>query len=232
MLRHVIFAITTFILAGCDGSSKSPTASSVPAEQASHEEEEVAAGRITGRKKVVHDGPFGLRPSLSKHEIEAMFDLEALPDSPGVYYTEHVPSPHNAFEGYILVLGDKTGLCKVRGIGKSFQTGDAGIEIRSNFATLSDALTEKYGQGELTDIHTGGGTGNSQYWTMNLAMKDRIYTKLWTEKTGADLPENLIGVALEAQATGTNTGYLTLGYEFSNFELCMKEIAAIANVGL
>ena len=93
-------------------------------------------------------GPFGLRMGMSAAELRKVVDLKVVePEQrPLVLQTERLPRHHDAFEGYLLIVSEKVGLCKIVGLGETIAVKPEGKELRSAFEDLEKAIERKYGR--------------------------------------------------------------------------------------
>ena len=180
--------------------------------------------------KKSYGGPFGLAMGISLSEAKQL--LPSLSEnSDGTFTATTVPTPHEAFESYILVFSSKSGLCKIVAIGKDIQSGDNGFEVQSAFDDLSQGLSKKYGHGKKYDRVTGS-MDEPQFWMMTLSEKNRMLAEIWDAEDGATLPKELSGIALEAHASNLRTGFINLSYQFANFNDCIEENKEKDNKGL
>lgn len=190
-----------------------------------------AISPVTSSKK--YDGPFGLQAGLTVDEVkQSAPDLAPDDKQPGWYIATNVPTPYPSFDSYMLNFSTKSGLCVLSGIGKNITSGSSGAEIQAAFEDLATALSGRYGHGKKYDFYTGAGSGDSQYWMMNLKEKDRVFSMIWDKTTGATLPATISGTELDAHALDMETGYINVRYEFSNVEDCKTEENARKNRAL
>lgn len=170
---------------------------------------------------VAGDGPFGLAMGM---KVENFGDqIEKVKE--GLYKTTNPPIKHPSFEFYALKISKEQGLCWVKGIGKDIPTSSNGSDVRVEFNEMEKKLDQKYGKGERTDFLTSGSLWNeSRDWMMGLLKKDRYLMKGWSKKSGAKLPESINEVALMANASNSETGYLSVEYVFENKDACDAEI--------
>lgn len=170
--------------------------------------------------------------------LEMGTPLEKLPPrekqlQPGLYLLKSVPTPHPAFESYVVKVGPTTGLCWVKGIGKDIQVSSYGLDLKSAFTEMKGKLDKVYGQSDLTDRLFPGSIWNEpKDWMMGLLKKERYLLAGWNEKSHAKLPANLTQVGLMANATRSDKGYISLEYYFSNKDACDAEVAKQADTGL
>lgn len=182
----------------------------------------------------VADGPFGLEQGLSRADVELMIgeNLRLMNGSHNSYLSTHVPEPHKAFDNYVLVISETTGLCMVRGIGKNITTSSHGIQLKSNFEDLDKVLSKLYGPSEKTDwLLPGSIWKQPEDWMMGLVKEERFLFAQWP---GAeqDLKYNIESIALAAKALNSGAGYLILEYSFSNYDTCKQEAENESNDAL
>lgn len=174
------------------------------------------------------EGPFGLKMGLSEAEL-----LAALPDlktvRPNFFSTTTPPKAHDAFESYSLITSAPTGLCKIAAVGKDISTSGFGDELKSAHMSMKDALTEKYGKptDHFDFLKHGSIWTERKYWVMGMLKKDRTLMTAWQQKTaknpkGVELPNNIMTIVIESEATQTDTGYISVRYEFSNLNECFE----------
>jgi hypothetical protein len=174
------------------------------------------------------DGPFGFKQGLTRTEIESMTGEPStlLPGSKNSYLINTAPKPHGAFEKYVAVVGNVSGLCAVRGIGKDITSSRHGIQLKASFNEMEATLSELYGPSEKTDhLLPGSIWKEPEDWMMGLVKEERFLFAQWPRK-GQALKNELDSVALGARAKSGDTGYLVLEYLFQNHEQCSEESKA------
>jgi hypothetical protein len=137
----------------------------------------------------------------------------------GVFTLNTAPRSHPQFESYALVVSPTTGLCKITAFGIAITTSRYGEELQARFEALDKALQAKYGPRELLDSLRPGSTWNQpQYWMRGLDKKERALSSLWSTESQSTLTDNIDSIVLDAVALDDEHGFLTLTYEFTNFE--------------
>lgn len=182
----------------------------------------------TAAKTPPADGPFGFKQGLTRAEVESMVGESStlLPGSKNAYLINTAPKPHGAFEQYVAVIGDVSGLCVIRGIGKDITSSRHGIQLKASFNEMEATLSELYGSSEKTDrLLPGSIWKEPEDWMMGLAKEERFLFAQWPRK-GQVLKNELDSVALGARAKSGDTGYLVLEYLFQNHEQCDEESKA------
>jgi hypothetical protein len=170
-------------------------------------------------------GPFGLSEGLTLAQLRGFGALVPVKGMAAVYTAPTVPKPHRDFDHYILAVGSKVGLCKVVAIGKDIESSSFGDELRTAFATTREALGAKYGNSKLYDYLQEGSIWNEgRDWMMGLAKKERTLSAFWSADEQSTLTGHVRNIELEARSLGTSRGYLTLSYEFDNFDACKAEM--------
>lgn len=205
-----------------------PAASKQPALVKPEEQRQVTA------KVPPADGPFGFKQGLTRDEIESMIGEAStlVPGSKNTYVLNTVPKSHSAFENYVAVIGDISGLCAVRGIGKDITTSRHGIQLKTSFNELEATLSELYGSSEKSDFLMPGSIWEEpEDWMMGIKSEERFLFSQWPRK-GKVLKNELGSVFLGVRAKSTDTGYLVLEYNFQNKEQCDGESKTAEKGGL
>lgn len=225
-MRTIVSLMAIGVLVGC-GKSADQSSNEV---QVTESQKTVATPAPAPTK---WDGPFGLAMGLTVEQLEkAGISLKEL--EPGIFSGATAPAPNGKFESYTYVINDKTGLCKVAGIGKDLQANAFGAQVKDVFDDLEQALTSKYGKPSSTFkfVRAGSIWKEDKYWMMGLTKKERIHDVTWIDgEKGVALPD-LASIALRASASDIATGYVTLNYEFPNVSECLKANKAKANESL
>lgn len=147
-------------------------------------------------------------------------------------YQISVTTPNSEFESYDVLAVPGFGVCKITGIGKTHEGDSYGSDIRSAFDELNSALTEKYGHPKSYDFLNAGSIWNDpKDFAMALKQNERHLTSFWSISEGANVPAGET-IMLDAKGLGSSDTYLTLGYEFPNFEACKAKLDAADNSGL
>ncbi|EID0160924.1 hypothetical protein SNE98_000669 [Vibrio cholerae] len=180
-------------------------------------------------KSAFASGPFGLEMGVPVSSI----DKDAKQLAPYVYLTTNVPSPHSAFEKYVVKVAPTSGLCWVKAIGKDISTSSYGFELKSAFSEMNEKLTKKYGKGETTDLLMAGSVWNEPNdFMMAMLKKERFLMAVWEKSKGSNFQDNLVQVALIANPSNRDKGYITLEYSFSNKDACNQEIDSLEDNAL
>lgn len=189
--------------------------------------------------KGVWEGPLGLKMGIS---LEELGRAVALKESKQValYRSDTAPNPHSAFESYIYTVTAGAGLCRITAVGKPVATSVFGGELRSEYASLKEALGAKYGKptNDFDFLRQGSIWDESNDWMMSLLKKERSLAVYWNampDKQGArqiSLPNDLGVIGLKAEALGPNSGFVSVTYTFTNEKACLDEIKKTVNKSL
>jgi hypothetical protein len=146
--------------------------------------------------------------------------------SAGTYTLSRAPNAQPEFVQYAVVLSPRLGVCKVVAVTRAVQTSEFGDELRRAFARLEELLAGKYGEGFRRDELKEGSTWTEpRDWMASLRERDRTYLTIWAPQVGADLPSNLNGLVLKANSSSApGSGFVSLTYEFSNWDECRRDL--------
>ncbi len=160
--------------------------------------------------------PFGFGRGMTKAEVLKLVGNRAVKkeDEDSLMLTA-APKGYPDFELYHLIFSPKAGLLKLVAISKDVDSDAYGDELRSKFSSIKQALTETYGTGkELEYLHDGSIWNERRDWMMGLTKKERTLAVYWDFGTGQN---GLSDVVLEARGLNSDTGYLSLAYEFEGW---------------
>lgn len=140
------------------------------------------------------------------------------------YSVKNAPVGHSEFESYAIVASKKNGICKVMGIGKNHVNDSYGVSIKTVFAQISKSLKEKYTGGEEYDfLHAGSIWNEPRDFAMSLRQNERSLALAIDRSNAANLTDDIENIMLSAKTVSSSTTYLTLSYEFRNFQDCLAE---------
>jgi hypothetical protein len=161
-------------------------------------------------------GPFGLERGMTKEQIIKIIGQKAVKEIKGdKLVTTTVPTPHDAFESYSLIISPKLGLLKIIAVGKDIDTSVYGDQIRSSFSEIKEAVSKVYdGRQDFDYLQAGSIWNEGKEWMMGLLRKERSLITFW-QPTGQ--PNHIVDIQLEATALNQERGYLTLSYEFEGW---------------
>ncbi|MDY6854619.1 MAG: hypothetical protein SWO11_07905 [Thermodesulfobacteriota bacterium] len=166
-----------------------------------------------------HAGPFGLSMGMTKQELGRMEEI-----STNRYRLHTVPNPDQNFSDYIVIVGDRSGLCRIRALSVKIRTNGYGSEVKDKFKSLESALNERYGKHKKQDILLPKSKWKEpKDWMMGLLKEERFLESFWDIKESSNLPDNIQSILLRATAVKTNKGMIILEYIYKNFGEFMKE---------
>lgn len=152
---------------------------------------------------------------------------------PGVYIIANPPFPRPDMDFYSVVATPQNGVCKIIVATKTNESDPYGAALRSDFSGLQAALASKYGAPSDTyDLLKNGAVwGQDREFTMSLKENDRILSTFW-KLSSADQIEGVATIMLVGKALSADANYVSLSYEFANFDLCIDELHARADSAL
>ena len=143
-----------------------------------------------------------------------------------------VPQPNSEFEFYLAIATPETGICKVSGIGKD-RENKYGTEVKSAYDQLTAALTGRYGNAKSFDfLRPGAIWDGPDEFVWSIYKDERVLSAFWTRGDGASLPSNISAIGLSVEAVNASAAYISLGYEFANFDRCGAIRKSSDNTGL
>lgn len=168
-------------------------------------------------------GPFGLEMGMTLSQLKKISDVKPSKVS-YIYLASKLPKGNNSFEEYSLFISPKTGLCKIRGIGKDIDTSVYGTAIISEFDKIDQLLSNKYGERKKFDyLKSESIWSKDNEWTMALKLEERVLAAFWKEAYASKLSDNIKNILLQANGINQNKGYIDISYEFDNFSICSGE---------
>lgn len=162
---------------------------------------------------LLHAGPFGMEMGESLEQLEKKgLHLTPLDDSPGFFFA--IPSqPFPEFDTIVIGLDPEEGLYWIKAFSKSIADSGDGIQTKKKFGEFQQSLSLAYGAGTFTDYPIEGTMWDKpENWMFSIALHERYYLVLWESTQGKPLRNNLGSLALIAQGSLDNTGYLVLEY--------------------
>lgn len=181
--------------------------------------------RLAAGQSPMPTGPFGLSMGMSEQALRAAIgDLQVEENGPFNFRATTVPTPHDSFEAYAFMVTKNQGLCELAAAGRELSMNAFGIEVRSAFKTLREALSTKYGPPTrlLDFVLPGSFWKEPQYWARGLQEKHRILQASW-QFSPARPDDHLIGVIIDAKASSAETAWISLQYAFENSQQCTEE---------
>ena len=160
-------------------------------------------------------------------------ELNVKEDGGGMLYFIIPPIPHPDFESYLALITPKGGLCRVTGIGKMLPNDPVGMAVKIRFKSLESSLSSKYGSSKRSDfLKSDSIFRKEQEWVMGIFKQERYLFTVWDSEQKSNLPRNLDSINLQVQAADHAASFVNVSYQFSNFDLCLKEIRAVSNRAL
>jgi len=185
----------------------------------------------TSKEDKISNCPFGLCMGQSLDEIKKLTGESNVKEVSKDFYELHtVPKPHPSFSTYIVLIDSEIGVCKVNAISDDIITSVYGTELKSQFEAIQSQLEKTYGKEKKYDFLSAGSIWReSNDWMMGLLKKERFLSSYWTLKESDESNKviklrNINTISLQATAISQEKGYISLGYEFNNFQDCAKKI--------
>jgi hypothetical protein len=175
------------------------------------------------------NGPFGLHRGMTQEQVIQIVGEDAvIKTKDDLLIVLTVPRPHPAFENYVLIFSPNDGLLQIAALGNDITTSVFGDVLQNSFIEIRSAISQTYGKPECNYDYLRAGSiwKEPQDWMMGLFRGERHLFTGWNKS----LPNGIQRISLLAQAPSTETGFLTLSYEFEGFGeyLAMKERKAAA----
>lgn len=188
----------------------------------------VATNSCWSDSSSIKTGPFGLYMGMKVSDFKEG-QLEKI--VPYVYKISIVPNPHSDFKYYLLMIGPKAGLCCIYASGKTINTSVYGTDLKTAFKEMQEGLTKVYGTPDSSyDFLESGSVWNeSNDWMVSLFKKERFLSTFWK---GSSLKNNINYIRLEADVLSFSEGFISVKYEFTNFELFQKKMKILKNKSL
>ena len=123
------------------------------------------------------DGPFGLKQGLTPAEVAKLATAFTF-EGQNSYSADTLPIKHDGFLRYNLGFSSTSGLCFVAGISKDIATGLNGKELLSEFNSLSDEVSDKYGKSKNYD-HADSIGGDPEFLMITLYDNKRSLARVW-----------------------------------------------------
>jgi hypothetical protein len=101
------------------------------------------------RDRTVHPGylDFSVQAAFGIEFGTPMERLQTLPspNPDGFSFRVRAPEPNVEFDNYLVFAAPKIGVCKIIGIGRSYNSDGLGMYVRSAFDNMHQKLMVKYG---------------------------------------------------------------------------------------
>lgn len=160
-------------------------------------------------------GPFGSEKGGKKEDFSIIKELKPFT------YQVSVKKPHASFETYIATIHPTTGLCLIKGVGKTNLNDSTGLSTRKVFNDLRAQLDSVYGNSSLFDwLRPGALWKETHEWMMAVTKGERSYEASWDADSKSTLKDGISEILLTVNGLGTESGYVTLQYRFDNWDQC------------
>jgi hypothetical protein len=126
-----------------------------------------------------------------------------------------VPQPEAEFESYMVTAPPGTGVCRITGLGVSYLGPNAERDVKKAFARIEAQINAKYGKGEFLTFTKTKDSFAEQIFSQNAA-----WATFWPYGVSASSPaldENVKSIGLSIEALEEGDLYLSLRYEFRNY---------------
>ena len=171
-------------------------------------------------------GPFGV------NEADPVSSLSVIKKIDDETFEVNVPMPDPAFEGYTVKATVQNGVCRISGIGKNFENDMYGTQVRQKYEEFKAILSKKYGPYKSYEFSDYGDFESEEEWVMAVQQTVRVHRSLWTKDSQMISFENVATIILTVQALNSDTSFIGLIYEFSNFDKCKANFKDSDKVGL
>lgn len=179
---------------------------------------------------IVCAGPFGFDKGTSSAELGKKIKLKQ--EGAFSYSSPLAPKPHSDFDDYRLLITPIHGLCKVTAWTPQINVSVYGTELLGKFDSIDQAISAKYGNGKRYDFLKAGSIWREDNeWMTSLEKKERVLMKHWNDKQ-SPMPDNIIGITLEAVASSRTSSMIRLTYAFSNEGECIDWVQSQKNSSL
>jgi hypothetical protein len=175
----------------------------------------------------VFAAPFGIEMGMTLEQLKQMgVNPVLLSDGSGRYYITPIKQ-HPDFERYIVNISPTYGVYRLLAVSKGIPTSSFGTDLKNKFYEIQKGLSSVYGESKTFDFLKVGSIWNQDRdWMMALKNEERYLDAFWDRESNSNLPDNLHGVWLRAQANSSSEGYFRLQYESINAKGADAERAA------
>jgi hypothetical protein len=144
------------------------------------------------------------------------------------YQLTKLPKTSNLFESYVVIVTPDNGLCYLKAIGVDVDTSAYGSQLKQAFTKVNKSLQNKYVKGLTLDFLSSGSIwSESRDFMMGLLKKERYLLASYNAEEGSTMAEGVKEATLSGHALSSDKGYLSLDYNFDNYDSCNSEIEAI-----
>ena len=175
---------------------------------------------------------FGLEMGESIKSIRRKGVFLQKMELPEQYYSKTLPEGNPDFEGYILEITPKSGLCKIVGLKKPFPSNSSGTQIISMFNIFEKELSKKYGKSKIYNaILPDSKYASPQDFIKSLEVQDRVLSAYWVKENN-QLNNDMDNIMLRAIAPSEDMASLVFAYSFNNWNDCQQELGIGSFEGL
>ena len=163
-------------------------------------------------------GPFGYEEGMSFEEVELNSNeiIDCYIDKNLSFLQVEPKQKHSDFEKYYILIDEDFGLVKI--IADTIvETNKYGTALKNKFNSLEETLSAKYGEIDKIDILMPSSIWDEAGdYMMSLVKEERFLMGIW--ETGI----NTI-VSIQASATSTSRGTISLTYEYEKFANALEK---------
>lgn len=165
------------------------------------------------------DGPFGISMGIDASTLPGC----SLSSSghPGMYLCKSVPKPHPDIEEYFIFSPRDVGICRIVAVGRDISDSGNGGRTRQKTDEIAAQIATSYGQWtkRWDFLHVGALFTEDVYWLMAVRKDERTYGYVWSDGNFAS--KNAVKeLMVTAKASKSDTGYVSIQFDFSNRDKC------------
>ncbi len=109
------------------------------------------------------------------------------------------PNAHPLFSEYYVQVSGDLGVVWIKAFSNPIENDAYGRALTALVDRVASQLTQKYGEGDKTDLLFDGSIWNEpQDWSAALAAKERFYSYMWERPKSKKLPEDLASIFIGA----------------------------------
>ncbi|HOO02692.1 MAG TPA: hypothetical protein PLE76_08260 [Rectinema sp.] len=171
---------------------------------------------------------FGIKMGSTLEELAAMGCNPTLMEGESYIYYVTPPQPHSLFKTYSVIVSPTYGVYRIFAFTGEISCSQYVTELKDKFSDIKKQLALTYGKSKDYDyLKYSSIWKEPQDWMMSLYKKDRILTSFWAKESGSNVPNDLDGIMLEANALSNTKGVLVLRYDSINAGKAVDEIKAV-----
>jgi hypothetical protein len=175
----------------------------------------------------VFGGPFGIDFGMSLEQVRQISRTTPI-NTEDDYYTITPPNTHEIFTTYVVQIHPTYGVYFIRAISRNISTNRHGTELLALFNNLVSNVERTYGKYLKRDtLNPESIFTESQYFMYTLSRGDRELTIFWHRDEGSNMPDNLLGISLYAEARISSIGYIVIEYYSMNYDKIEEERSSV-----